>query len=153
MTFIDRIESLSARFFSERTHELIVAPAIADLQHGSTAGPPGARERFSVVVALAGAAYEELTSDLRLLKLGGLALIPAVYYAFLIMLVVPPDARTFLSGHWMSIATAVSVAVLSFGPVLVCCWPERAQRRSAQADPRRCAGQALRPCSGQAADA
>ena len=146
MTFIDRIESLSTRFLSERTHELIVAPAIADLQYDSGDESPSARGRVSVLVALVGAAYEELTSDLRLVKLAGLALIPALYYAFLIMLVVPPDARTFLSGHWMTFAIAVGVAVLSFGPVLACCWPERAPRQSSQPD-------VLRPCSGQAADA
>ena len=146
MTFIDRIESLSTRFLSERTHELIVAPAIADLQYDSGDESPSARGRVSVLVALVGAAYEELTSDLRLVKLAGLALIPALYYAFLIMLVVPPDARTFLSGHWMTFAIVVGVAVLSFGPVLACCWPERAPRQSSQPD-------VLRPCSGQAADA
>ena len=146
MTFIDRIESLSTRFLSERTHELMVAPAIADLQHDSTAGPPGARERFSVVVALAGAAYEELTSDLRLLKLAGLALIPAVYYSFLFILVIPPEVGTQLSAHWGRFAIAIGVTLLSFGPVLACCWPERAPRQPTQPD-------ALRPCSGQAADA
>ena len=146
MTFIDRIESLSTRFLSERTHELIVAPAIADLQYDSGDESPSARGRVSVLVALAGAAYEELTSDLRLVKLAGLALIPALYYAFLIMLVVPPDARTFLSGHWMTFVIVVGVAVLSFGPVLACCWPERTPRQSSQPD-------VLRPCSGQAADA
>ena len=146
MTFIDRIESLSTRFLSERTHELIVAPAIADLQYDSGDDSPSARGRVSVLVALAGAAYEELTSDLRLVKLVGLALIPALYYAFLIMLVVPPDARAFLSGHWMTFVIAVGVAVLSFGPVLACCWPERTPRQSSQPD-------VLQPCSGQAADA
>ena len=145
MTFIDRIESLSARFLSERTHELIVAPAIADLQHDSAAGTPGPRERFSVVVALAGAAYEELTSDLRLLKIAGLALIPAVYYSFLFMLVIPADVGAQLSAHWGRFAIASGVTLLSFGPVLACCWPERAPRRSPQ--------DGLRPCSGQAADA
>ena len=40
MTFIERIESLSTRFLSERTYELIVAPAIADLQHDSGARRP-----------------------------------------------------------------------------------------------------------------
>jgi len=33
MTFIQRIDSLSSRFLSERSYELIVGPAIADLQH------------------------------------------------------------------------------------------------------------------------
>ena len=139
MTFTDRIESLSTRFLSDRTHELIVAPAIADLQYDAGDGSPTARGRFSVVVAFAGAAYEELTSDLRLLQIAGLALIPAVYYAFLVMLILPQWGTYFIE-------LAFGVAVLSLAPVLVCCWPERARRRSPQPD-------ALRRCSGQAADA
>ena len=146
MTFLDRIESLSTRFLSERGHELIVAPAIADLQHDSAEGAPSARGRFSVVVALAGAAYEEVTSDLRLLKIAGLALIPAIYYSFLFILVIPPEVGSQLSGHWGRFVIAIGVTVLSFGPVLACCWPERAPRRRQQQD-------ALRRCSGQAADA
>jgi hypothetical protein len=132
MTFIDRIESLSARFLSERTHELIVAPAIADLQYDSGDTSPDARGRFSVIVALAGAAYEELTSDLRLLKIAGLALIPAIYYSFLFILVIPPDVGTQLSAHWGRFAIASGVTLLSFGPVLACCWPERLPRKPPQ---------------------
>ena len=56
MTFIERIESLSSRFLTERSHELIVAPAIADLSttpapephcrsHGSRVGARGIRRR------------------------------------------------------------------------------------------------------------
>jgi hypothetical protein len=133
MTFIDRIESLSARFLSERTHELIVAPAIADLQHDSAAGAPGPRERFSVVVALAGAAYEELTSDLRILQIAGLAVIPAIYYAFLLILVMP-EAGSLMSGRLGPFALPIAIAaiLLSLAPVLACCWPERTARRSPQ---------------------
>lgn len=139
MTFIDRIESLSTRFLSDRTHELIVAPALADLQYDSGEGAPSARARFSVVVALAGAAYEELTSDLRILTIAGLALIPALYYAFLLMLVLPQASTYFVE-------LTLGVGVMSLAPVLVCCWPERTPRRPPQPD-------ALRRCSGQAADA
>ena len=133
MTVIDRIESLSARFLSERTHELIVAPAIADVQHDSAQCAAGAKGHLPVLVAFAGAAYEELTADLRLVTIAGLALIPAVYYGFLIVLVVP-DAGTYLVAHWGPFALAVGVAMLSFGPVLACCWPERTPRRSSRAD-------------------
>ena len=133
MTLIDRIESLSARFLSERTHELIVAPAIADVHHDCAQGAAGASSHLSVLVAFAGAAYEELTADLRLVKIAALALIPAIYYAFLIILVVP-DAGTYLVAHWGPFALAVGVAMLSFGPVLACCWPERSPRRSSRAD-------------------
>jgi hypothetical protein len=127
MTFIDRIESLSTRFLSDRTHELIVAPALADLQHDSGDSTPSARGCFSVVVALAGAAYEELTSDLRVLKFVGLTLIPALYYASFFMLVLPQASTYFME-------LTLGVAFLSLAPVLVCCWPERAQRRSPKPD-------------------
>ena len=133
MTFIDRIESLSTRFLSDRTHELIVAPAIADVQYDSGEQGAGVRAHVCVLVALAGAAYEELTSDLRLLKLAGLALIPGLYYAFLLVLVAP-EAGALVTGHWGPFALAVGIAVLSFGPVLVCCWPERTPTRPPRPD-------------------
>ena len=133
MTFIERVESLSTRFLSDRTHELIVAPAIADVQYDSGEQGAGLRARLSVLVALAGAAYEELTSDLRLLKLAGLALIPGLYYAFLLVLVAP-EAGTLVTGHWGPFALAIGIAVLSFGPVLVCCWPEPTPPRSPRPD-------------------
>ena len=133
MTFIDRIESLSMRFLSDRTHELIVAPAIADVQYDSGGQNAGVRARLSLLGALAGAAYEELTSDLRLLKLAGLGLIPAFYYAFLLVLVAP-EAGALVTGHWGTFALAMGIAVLSFGPVLVCCWPERTSPRSPRPD-------------------
>ena len=126
MTFIERIESLSSRFLRERTYELIVAPAIADLQYaGDDRYAIGGR--LSVLIAFAGAVYEELIADFVILKIAGLALIPGLYYAFLIVLVVPA------AGDFM-LALAVGIAVLSFGPVLVCCWPERVQRRRIQPD-------------------
>jgi hypothetical protein len=133
MTFIDRIESWSSRFLSERTYDLIVAPAIADLQYDPGAGTErySISGYFSVLVAFAGAAYEELTADSALLKIGLLALIPALYYAFLIVLVVP-EAGRFVLSHSGPLALAIGIAVLSFGPVIACCWPERTRRRPIQ---------------------
>ena len=135
MTFIDRIESWSSRFLSERTYELIVAPAIADLQYdrGAGSGRYSLSGYLSVLVAFAGAAYEELTADSTLLKIGLLALIPALYYAFLIVLVVP-EAGAFVLSHSGPLVLAVGIAILSFGPVIACCWPESTPRRSVQPD-------------------
>ena len=129
MTFIERIEALSSRFLRERTYELIVAPAIADLQYDTGAGNNrySFGGRLSVLIAFAGAVYEELTADSGFLKTAGLALIPGVYYAFLIVLVVP-KAGDFV------LALVVGIALLSLGPVLVCCWPERVQRQRVQPD-------------------
>ena len=127
MTFIDRIESLSARFLSDRTHELIVVPAIADVQHDSGDAADSARGCLSVLVAFAGAAFEEITADLRVLKIAALTLIPASYYACLVVLVLPEASAYFME-------LALGVAVLSLAPVLVCCWPERTSPRATRAD-------------------
>jgi hypothetical protein len=143
MTFIERIDSLSSRFLSERSYELIVGPAIADLQHDPGAAPPDSvRGSLSVLVAFAGAAYDEITADSGLWRFAALALIPAMYYAFLIVLIFPA-AGSVVTARSGLLALAIGIAAMSFAPVLVCCWPERTPRRP----------DALRRCSGQAADA
>jgi len=95
-----------------------------------------------VLVAFAGAVYDEVTADSSLLMIAALALIPALYYAFLIVLIVP-EAGAFVTARSGLFVLAVGIAVMSFGPVIVCCWPERTPRRP----------DALRRCSEQAADA
>jgi hypothetical protein len=135
MTFIERIETLSSRFLSERSYELIVAPAIADLQHDTDSGTARShvQGRVSVLVAFAGALCEELTADSSVLRIAGLALIPACYYTFLIFLCVP-QAADYVAENLGRLAIPAAIAVLSFGPVLACCWPERAPRRPMQPD-------------------
>ena len=142
MTFIQRIDALSSRFLSERSYELIVGPAIADLQHDAgSEDPHSIRGALSVLVAFAGAAYDEITADSGLWTITALALIPAMYYAFLIVLILP-EAGPFLRARAGLPLLAVGAA-MSFAPVLVCCWPERTPPRP----------DALRRCSGSAADA
>jgi hypothetical protein len=134
MTFIERIDSLSSRFLTERSYELIVGPAIADLQHDTDSGPEHSlRGRLSVLTAFAGAVYDEITADSSLLMIASLALIPAMYYAFLIILILP-EAGAFVTARASLMVLAVGIAVMSFGPVLVCCWPERTPRRPDTAD-------------------
>ena len=134
MTFIQRIDSLSSRFLTERSYELIVGPAIADLQHDATAAPThSVRGQLSVLVAFAGAVYDEVTADSSLLMIAALALIPALYYAFMIVLILP-EAGAFVTARASLMVLAVGIAVMSFGPVLVCCWPERTPRRPDVAD-------------------
>lgn len=137
MTFIERIDSLSSRFLTERSYELIVGPAIADLQHDTDSTlEHSLRGHLSVLTAFAGAVYDEVTADSSLLMIASLALIPAMYYAFLIILIIP-EAGPFLRARAGFPLVALGAA-LSFAPVVVCCWPERTTRRQ---------------CSGQAADA
>ena len=130
MTFIERIDSLSSRFLSDRSYDLIVGPAIADLQHdaGADGTTYSLRGRLSVVVAFAGAVFDELTADAGIWRFAALALIPAMYYAFLVVLILP-EAGTAVVARTGLMVMAVGIAVLSFGPVLVCCWPERTPRR------------------------
>jgi hypothetical protein len=97
MTLVERIDALSSRFLSERSYELIVGPAIADLQHDADEAqtPRSMRGSFSVLVAFTGALYDEITADAGLWRIAALALIPAMYYAFLIILILP-EAGPFL---------------------------------------------------------
>jgi hypothetical protein len=145
--FIGRIESLSSRFLTERSHELIVVPAIADMQHDANSETlvSAARARASVLAAFGGALYDELTADASLLKIAALILIPASYYTFLIYLC-QPQAALYVQAQFGRLVLPAAIALLSIPPVLVCCWPERTRRRTLQPD-------ALRRCSGQAADA
>lgn len=145
--FIGRIESLSSRFLTERSHELIVAPAIADMQHDANSGNPvsAARARASVLAAFGGALYDELTADSGFLKIAALTLIPACYYTFLIYLC-QPQAALYVQANYGRLVLPAAIAVLSIAPVLACCWPEPTPHRTLQPD-------ALRPCSGQTADA
>ena len=132
MTLVERIDALSSRFLSERSYELIVAPAIADLQHDAAQTPRSMRGSFSVLVAFAGALYDEITADSGLWRIAALALIPAMYYAFLIVLILP-EAGPFLRARAGLPLLAIGAA-MSFAPVLVCCWPERTTRRPDAAD-------------------
>jgi hypothetical protein len=86
-----------------------------------------------VLTAFAGAVYDEITADSSLLMIASLALIPAMYYAFLIILILP-EAGAFVTARASLMVLAVGIAVMSFGPVLVCCWPERTPRRPDTAD-------------------
>jgi hypothetical protein len=56
-----------------------------------------------------------------------------MYYAFLIVLILP-EAGAFVTARTSLMVLAVGIAVMSFGPVLVCCWPERTPRRPDAAD-------------------
>jgi hypothetical protein len=133
MTFIQRIDSLSSRFLTERSYELIVGPAIADLQHDVNAAPAhSVRGQVSVLVAFAGALYDEIITDSGLWRIAALALIPAMYYAFLIMLIMP-EVGPFLRAR-AGLPLLALGAAMSFAPVFVCCWPERTPRRPDAAD-------------------
>jgi hypothetical protein len=118
MTFDRRITAFSTRFLSDRSFELIVAPALADFQYDAAArGLRRATGYLAVLRALAGGIRQDLRHESATFV--GLALLPVLYYAFLIVL----WADFFAMSTGLLLVAAL--VVLSFGPVLACYWPER----------------------------
>ena len=124
---VDRIANVSERFLSTRSFELIVTPALADLEfesHGVTTGGV-----LAVCRAVVGAIVEDITHDIgQAAVFMGLALIPAFYYAFLVLLCVP--VRVTLDAT--TLALAAIVVVLSVSPAVACYWPEPLTKQGAR---------------------
>ena len=122
MSFESRVQSFSERFLSRRSFELIVEPALADLEFESAEGRQAA-SRLAVVRALAGAVQDDFKSQLGIIAL--LWLVPTGYY-FVLMTV----CFDFFAGETgkrsmeAPLALAVPLLLLSLSPVLVCFWPE-----------------------------
>lgn len=124
MSFESRIVAFSERFLSDRTFELIVAPALADLEFDRGTGLCSrAANRFAVLKAVAGGLRDEVTRG----SAGfiGLALIPTCYY--LCLMIICFDFRPSSAGFFVAVATMI--LVLSLGPVMVCFWPTRHRGR------------------------
>ena len=122
--FVTRLTAFAERFLSERSFDLIVAPAVADVQFERASGcrRGGA---LSVVRAIAGAMFEDITADVRnTLTFLMLAFIPALYYAFLFMLCAPAGLST-ISFDSSVLAFLVGVLLLSTSSAVICYWPER----------------------------
>ncbi|MDO8795197.1 MAG: hypothetical protein Q7J25_11315 [Vicinamibacterales bacterium] len=120
MSFESRIVAFSERFLSDRTVELIVAPALADLQFDRGTGTLSqAANRLAVVRAVSGGLRDEVTRG----SVGfiALTLMPTCYYLFLMLICF--DFRPSSTGFFL--AVAMMILVLSLGPVVVCFWPER----------------------------
>ncbi len=126
MSFDNRIIAFAERFLSDRTFRFIIAPAVADLQFEDSAGPlRQAANRVAVLRALAGGMRDDLAR-----ASGGLlvlTLLPATYYVFLLVICFDVFSIS-LSTDFVIVATLV--VVLSFGPVVVCFWPERQVART-----------------------
>jgi hypothetical protein len=117
--FESRIISFARCYLSTRTFELVVEPALADLQYDEECGGRStAANRVALLRAVAGALCDELSRDL--VSFFTVALVPAAYYVF--MMAVCLDAfRTW--GEFFG--TAALIVVMSFFPVVVCFWPRR----------------------------
>jgi hypothetical protein len=106
-------------FVSQRTFELVVAPALADLEFEEAHGRRGALEnRLAVLRAFAGAvrhdAWRGFDGFLKLMLLSG------CYYAFPVVV----SVRMFKTWSEFGLAMLVVLA-LSLTPVMVCFWPCR----------------------------
>jgi hypothetical protein len=128
MSFDRRILGFAERFLSERSFDLIVGPAVADLQFERTAGPlRRTANRLAVLRAVCGGLQDDLAR-----VSGGilvLALLPACYYIFLLVMCFDVFSIA-ISQSFLVVATPV--LVLSFGPVMACFWPERRRPRSVE---------------------
>jgi hypothetical protein len=124
MTFVDAFIALSDRFLRTRTFDLIVAPAIADLQFEETTGgrSRSLRSRAAVAWGFAWGFYEDAITGAGMLTFAALALLPAGYYTML-MLTVAPDV-----GASSRLTLAAIIGAASLGPAIACYWPERPAR-------------------------
>jgi hypothetical protein len=123
MSFESRIIAFSDRFLSDRSFQLVVAPALADLQFDEDAGRRSrAANRIAVLKAVAGGLRLDVRRDSgTLLKL---ALLSACYYMFPLAL----GVRFFKT--WSEFLVAFMLVLgMAMVPVLVCFWPERRTAR------------------------
>ena len=123
MSFAARVIAFSERFLSDRAYQLIVVPALADLQFDEEAGRRGRlADRLAVLRAVGGAigadVYREWYSVFKL------SLLSVTYFMFPLGLGISAF-RTWT--EFLTVATAV--LGLAMAPVIVCFWPERRTAR------------------------
>ena len=127
MTFVATVTDVSTRFLTERSFDLIVAPALADFEFDLAAGERSrAAARAAVLTAVIGAAWEDVVRGGDLALFAGLVLIPVCYYSFFFILGLP-KGMPMASGPLT--ALFIAVVALSLAPVLVCYWPDRQPRK------------------------
>jgi len=123
MSFESCVLAFADRFLSDRTFELVIAPALADLQFDEEAGGRHrCASRLAVLKALAGGLRLDVWRDSGTLV--KVALLSACYYTF------PLAVGIGYFKTWPEFFVAVTfVFALSLVPVLVCFWPERRTAR------------------------
>jgi hypothetical protein len=126
--FITRVTTFAERFLTDRSFDLIVAPAIADFEYDAGGGVVA---YVAVLRAVAGALYEDATNSSSAGTFLGLALIPAVYYAFFFVLCAPQGLRTVATNPMVGAVLVVLAVIAAMVPVVVCFWPERPSPRQA----------------------
>jgi len=118
MSFESGVSAFAERFLSERTHRLIVEPALADLYFADGTGRWA--NRIAVLRAVAGGLRDEVAGGSGVFLC--LTLVPACY--FLTMLILFLDFFTSMNTANVMTTLAI-VSVMSVGPAMVCLWPER----------------------------
>jgi hypothetical protein len=122
--FIVKVTHFAERFLTDRSFDLIVAPALADFEYDTrTAVRPV--HYVAVVRAVAGAVYEDAMNSSAVATFAVLAIIPAVYYAFFFLLCAPEGLHTIANNRTVAITLVTLTALASMVPVVVCFWPER----------------------------
>lgn len=123
MSFVSCVMAFTDRFLSDRMCDLVVAPALADLQFDDdTGGRHRFASRLAVLKAIAGGLGLDLWRDSG--TLFKVALLSVCYHSFPLAL----GIRYFKT--WSEFFVAITLVVgLSLVPVLVCFWPERRAAR------------------------
>lgn len=119
MTFERCIVALCDRFVSQRTFELVIEPALADLEYEQALGR---RSRIASQAAVLRAITGGLLHEVQRGSAGflQLALLSACYYVF------PIAVSVSLFKTWSGFIQALlAMLVLSVTPVIVCFWPSR----------------------------
>ena len=119
MSFEARVTAFSERFLSDRAYQLIVVPALADLQFDEETGRRSRlADRLAVLRAVAGAIGDDLWRDWD--SLFKLSLLSVTYFMFPIAL----GIKAFRT--WTEFfVVATLVLAMAMVPVIVCFWPER----------------------------
>ena len=119
MTFESFVIRCSSRLLNPRTFELIVAPALADLQFDDRGGAIRKTcNRAAVLRAFGGGLAGEIRRGVWMFL--ALMLVPAAYYVFLLTL-----CLNFFSASSVSTMVTTGIVLMSLGPVMVLFWPER----------------------------
>ena len=119
MSFQSTVIAFSERFLSDRAFELIVVPALADLQFDEDAGRRGRlANRCAVLRAVAGGFWDGIWRES--MSVFKLSLLSACYFMFPLALGIE-IFKTW--SQFLMVATAV--LAMSLVPVVVCFWPAR----------------------------
>lgn len=123
MSFEARVISFSERFLSDRAYQLIVVPALADLQFDEEAGRRGRlADRLAVVRAVGGAIGADVCREWY--SMFKLSLLSVTYFMF------PLGLGLSAFKTWTEfLIVATTVLGLAMVPVIVCFWPERRTAR------------------------